>query len=162
MQTIRLPLLLLGCLAVTSGLAAADQPAAPTPPAAAAPAATVAEPVLELPKIQVTTQRIKKIDKEITRLDKLITRERAKVKSTELDRTLNNEKLAKAAAIFGGNSSEHLSAVAASRVALLENERDILEAMKRPATLEEFKMMEQELDQLRTTRRNLDDAAKQR
>lgn len=115
-----------------------------------------------LPKIEVTASRIKKIDKEIKRLDKLIVRETEKVKSTSLDRTLNNNKLASAAAIFGGNSSEHLSAVAATRVALLENERDVLEAMKRPATLDELAMMEKEIEQLRLTRRNLDDAAKQR
>ena len=65
-------------------------------------------------------------------------------------------------AIFGGNSSAHLSAVAASRVMLLEQERDVLEAMKRPATKDELQMMEAQIEQLRTTRRNLDDAAKQR
>jgi len=79
-----------------------------------------------------------------------------------LDRTLNNASISRAAAIFGGNSSDHLSAVAATRVALLENERDVLEAMKRPATLDELAMMEKELQQLRLTRRNLDDASKQR
>ena len=85
-----------------------------------------------------------------------------RIASTDLDRTLNNEKLSRAAAIFGGNSSEHLSAVAASRVMLLEQERDVLEAMKRPTTLQELAMMEKEVEQLRETRRNLDDAAKQR
>ena len=84
------------------------------------------------------------------------------MKSTDLDRALNNAKLAKAAAIFGGNSSEHLSAIEAYRVVLLENERDVFEAMKRPATVEEFKMMEAQIQQIRITRRDLDDAAKQR
>ncbi len=135
----------------------ADKAAAPMKPAA-----PPADPTLELPKIQVTAQRAKKIDKEIARLDKLIVRAQAKVQSTDLDKALNNEKLAKAAMIFGGNSAEHLSAVEASRVMLLEQERDVLEAMKRPATLDELKMMEAEVEQLRTTRRNLDDAAKQR
>ncbi len=146
------------CLLATVAVAADDKPAGP-PPAAKPPAA---DPVLELPKIQVTAQRAKQIDKEIKRVDKLIERERARVKSTDLDRTLNNEKVARAAMIFGGNSAEHLSAVAASRVYLLEQERAVLEAMKRPATLDEFRMMEAEIEQLRLTRRNLDDAAKQR
>lgn len=148
------------CLALSlaTALAAADQPAAAAPKSVLPDAA----PVLELPKIQVTAQRSKQIDKEIKRVDKLITREKARVKSTDLDRTLNNDKLSKAAAIFGGNSSEHLSAVAASRVYLLEQERAVLEAMKRPATSAEFKMMEAEVEQIRVSRRDLDDAAKQR
>jgi hypothetical protein len=153
------------CLVAGAGLYAADEKTAapPTPPSAVkntqppAPAE-----VLELPKIQVTAQRVKSIDKDIKRLDKMIAREKNKVKSSELDRALNNASVSRAAAIFGGNSAEHLSAVAASRVALLENERDVLEAMKRPTTLDELAMMEKEIEQLRETRRNLDDATKQR
>ncbi|MEJ1971496.1 MAG: hypothetical protein WDM96_02975 [Lacunisphaera sp.] len=160
-------------LATVPSLLAAGDPApapAPTPPPTAtlatkpapATAPAAAPDVLALPKMQVTAERAKKIDKEIKRLDKMIAREKAKVKSTDLDKALNNEKVAKAAAIFGGNSADYLSAVAANRVALLEQERDVLEAMKRPTTLDELKMMETEIQQLRTTRRDLDDAAKQR
>lgn len=154
-------LLLTLCLATGPGLVAADEKA-PLPLAQGDAKPAAPTEVLTLPKIQVTAQRIKKLDKEIKRLDRMIERETQKVKSSQLDRTLNNEKLSRTAAIFGGNSSEHLSAVAATRVALLENERDVLEAMKRPATLEELTMMEKEIEQLRLTRRNLDDAAKQR
>jgi hypothetical protein len=124
--------------------------------------AAATEPVLELPKLQVTAQRAKEIDRELKRLDKLIAREKKKIRATDLDRTLNNDKLARAAAIFGGNSAEHLSAVAASRVLLMEQERMVLEAMKRPATIEERRMMDAEVRQLRLTRRNLDDPAAQR
>ena len=151
-----LPLL---CLTLGPGLFAADDKAAPAPVTATKPAA---EAPIELPTMQVTSQRVKSIDKEIKRLDKLIVRERNKIKSTDLDKALNNEKVAHAAAIFGGNSADHMSAVAASRVMLLEQERDVLEAMKRPATLDEFKMMEAQVEEIRTTRRNLDDAVKQR
>jgi hypothetical protein len=156
-------LLLTLCLAFGGGLHAAEEkaPVGPAPAVKDAKPAAPAE-VLELPKIQVTAQRIKAIDKDIKRLDKMIAREKNKVRSSELDRTLNSEKLSHAAAIFGGNSSDHLSAVAATRVALLENERDVLEAMKRPTTLDELAMMEKEIEQLRESRRNLDDAAKQR
>ena len=152
------------CLTTGAGLLAAEEKApAPPPPAAAKDTKPVTPTeVLELPKIQVTAQRIKAIDKDIKRLDKMIAREKNKVKSSELDKTLNSEKLSHAAAIFGGNSSDHLAAVAATRVALLENERDVMEAMKRPTTLDELAMMEKEIEQLRETRRNLDDAAKQR
>ncbi len=155
-------LLILSLLAGTSLFAAEEKAHATSPPAPLAAKPAAPAEVLELPKIQVTAQRIKSIDKDIKRLDKMIAREKAKVKSSELDKTLNNASLSHAAAILGGNSADHLSAVAATRVALLENERDVLEAMKRPTTLDELAMMEKEIEQLRETRRNLDDAAKQR
>ena len=160
-------LLLSLCVAIGPGLFAANE----TTPAkdGAKPADTskpadvvVSGPVVELPIIQVRQDRIRKLDKEIGKIDKLIVREKAKVKSSDLDRALNNPQLAHAAAIFGGNSADHLSAVAASRVSLLEAERAVLEDMKRPGTATALAQLETELDQLRTTRRNLDDAAKQR
>ena len=151
------PLLVLPFLLAPALFAAEPKPAAPAP----AKSALADAPPLELPKIQVTGQRIKSIDKDIKRLDKMIAREKAKVKSSELDKTLNNASLTHAAAIFGGNSADHLSAVAATRVALLENERDVMEAMKRPTTLDELAMMEKEIEQLRETRRNLDAARHQ-
>ena len=144
------------CLAGSAGLAAAEPAKPATPPPAPK------EEVMVLPKLEVTAQRAKEIDRELKRVDKMIARERKKIKSTDLDKTLNNEKLSRAAALFGGNSAEHLSAVAASRVMLLEQERMVLEAMKRPATIEERKMMAAEIEQLRITRRNLDDPAAQR
>lgn len=144
------------CLLTCPALFGADTPAP-------APAAKAAAPdTLVLPKLEVTASRAKKIDKDIKRVDKMIAREKAKVKSTDLDKALNNQKLAAAAAVFGGNSAAHLSAVAASRVMLLEQERMVLEAMKRPATLAERDMMEAEIEQLRVTRRNLDDHSMQR
>ena len=153
-------LLILLCLTIGPGLFAAAEQAPAT--VMAKPADQSASEVLALPKMEVTAQRVKKIDKQIKRLDKLIAREEKKVKSSDLDKALNHDKLVRAAAIFGGNTSDHLSAIAATRVALLENERDVLEAMKRPTTLAELAMMEKEIEQLRETRRNLDDAAKQR
>ena len=164
----RLLLLALSLAVAPASFAADDKAPAPAPTAplatkpAAAPAPAASPDVLALPKMEVTAERAKKIDKEIKRVDKLIAREKAKVKPTDLDKVLNNDKVAHAAAIFGGNSADYLSAVAANRVGLLQEERDVLEAMKRPATIDELKMMEAEIEQLRTTRRDLDDAAKQR
>lgn len=128
----------------------------------AQPTGRKGDPVFVMPKFEVHHQRTRWLNREIARIDKLIGREKRKVKSSDLDRALNNEKLVRAAALFGGNSAEHLSAVAATRVALLENEREILEAMKRPATLEEMGMFEEQIKQLRLLRRDLDDASKQR
>ncbi len=149
--------------APTAPTPAADAPAVETKAAPAAPAAKKAgEEVFVMPKFEVRRDRVRWLDREIKRIDKMIARERAKVKSTDLDRALNNDKLVRAAAIFGGNTADHLSAVAATRVNILENEREILEAMKRPATLEEMAMFEEQIAQLRLLRRDLDDAAKQR
>lgn len=149
-------LLILGISFGSSLWAAGDSTSAGTSPATH----LSPEPAIELPTIQVTKTRVHEIDVTITKLDKLIAREKKKVKSSELDKALNNPKLARSAAIFGGNSAEHLSAVAASRVSLLETERAVLEAMKRPATLQGLAMLEAELEQLRTTRRNLDNATR--
>ena len=150
-----LALVAVGC----ASLLRADEPAKPPAPPGAK--AANQEPIV-LPTIQVTAGRIREIDKAIGRLDKQIAREKKKVKSTELDRALNNRKVATTAAIFGGNSADHLSAVAATRVSLMETERAVLEAMKRPVTEAALSALETELEQLRITRRNLDDAAKQR
>ena len=149
-------LLVLGISLGSSLWADDDSTAAGTP--SATPLSP--EPAIELPTIQVTKTRVHEIDVTITKLDKLIAREKKKVKSSELDKALNNPKLAQTAAIFGGNSAAHLSAVAASRVSLLETERAVLEAMKRPSTLQGLAMLEAELEQLRTTRRNLDNATR--
>lgn len=165
-MTIRL---LLALTLATAALHAAEPAATATPPAPKAaeskPAATAKKAgaeVFVMPKFEIHGDRIRWLDREIKRTDKMIAREKAKVKSTDLDRALNNDKLVRAAAIFGGNTADHLSAVAATRVGILENERDILEAMKRPATLEEMAMFEEQIRQLRLLRRDLDDAAKQR
>ena len=93
--------------------------------------------------------------------DKQIAREKKKLKSTTLDKSLNSDKVSNAAAIFGGNSASRMVAVAASRVNLLESERDLLERLKFPRTAEDQALIEKELVNLRTTRRNLDDAATQ-
>lgn len=153
-----LPFLL--CLAAGPGLFGADEKPAQAASETKPPA--TADGVLVLPKLEVSRPRIKQIDKELKRLDKMIAREKEKVKSTQLDRALNNSQVSRAAALFGGNSAEHLSAVAATRLALMENERIVLEAMKRPATLEERALMDAEIEQLRLTRRNLDDHSLQR
>lgn len=146
-------------LGLTLTASAADQPATKPAPAkeTAKPAPlTTDDPVLALPKIEVTSTRLRQIDVELIKIDKQIAREKKNVKSTEVDKALNNEKVTKVAAIFGGNSAKHLSAVAATRVELLEAERSILEAMKLPTNRVEMEAMTKELEELRTARRNLD------
>lgn len=131
-------------------------------PAPSAEATPADQAVLALPKVEVTSARIKQIDNEIKKIEKQIAREKKKLKSTDLDKSLNSDKASGAAAIFGGNSASHMVAVAASRVNLLESERNLLERLKFPRTEEDQTLIERELVSLRTTRRNLDDATKQR
>lgn len=161
---------------LTPALLAAAEPTKPAEPAKAPhpaakpaePAAKPAEPapgdkeVLALPKVEVTSARVKAIDAELKKIDKQIAREKRNLKSTNLDQTLNSDKASKAAAIFGGNSASHMVAVAATRVSLLESERAMLERLKFPRTEEDQALIEKEIQNLRETRRNLDDAAKQR
>ena len=157
---------------LTPVLLVAAEPAKPAEPAAkTAPAAPAAKPgettpadkeVLALPKVEVTSARIKAIDAELKKIDRQIAREKRNLKSTNLDQTLNSDKASKAAAIFGGNSASHMVAVAATRVNLLESERAMLERLKFPRTEEDQALIEKEIENLRETRRNLDNAAKQR
>lgn len=163
----RAALLLTASLAVSLPAAEATrpEPAQPAPAKEPAPAAETTpadKEVLALPKVEVTSARVKQIDNELKKIDKQIAREKKKLKSTDLDKSLNSDKVSTAAAIFGGNSASHMAAVAASRVNLLESERNLLERLKFPRTEEDQAMIEKELVNLRTTRRNLDDAAKQR
>ncbi len=164
-RLLRLALLLVAPLLI---LTAAEPTPAPAPEKKPTEAAKVTEPttadkeVLALPKVEVTSARVKAIDAELKKIDKQIAREKKNLKSTNLDKSLNSDKAAKAATIFGGNSASHMVAVAATRVNLLESERAMLERLKFPRTEEDQALIEKEIENLRTTRRNLDDAAKQR
>jgi hypothetical protein len=167
----RLPRLALLCICPVLFLAAAETAPAPAKnppeaPKAAQPAPPSPTPtdkeVIALPKVEVTSARVKAIDAELKKIDKQIAREKKNLKSTNLDESINGDKVTKAAAIFGGNSASHMVAVAATRVNLLESERAMLERLKFPRTEEDRALIEKEIENLRTTRRNLDDAVKQR
>lgn len=134
----------------------------PAEPAKAAEPTPADKEVLALPKVEVTSARIKAIDAELKKIDKQIAREKRNLKSTNLDKALNSDKATKAAAILGGNSASHMVAVAATRVNLLESERAMLERLKFPRTEEDKALIEREIENLRKTRRELDDATKQR
>lgn len=164
-------LLGVGLIAGPMNLGAAETPAKPgpppaeppvaavkaTPPATASPAAPVTGPeVFELPKIEITATRLKELDRAIKKLDKAIAREKKNMKASELDKVLNNAKLAEAAAIFGGNSSAYLESVAATRVRYMEAERGLLSDMKEPRSLDDMAILQKELDQIHTMQRELD------
>ena len=125
-----------------------------TPPAAKPE--TPSEPPTVLPRIEVRRERITEIDQQLAKQEKEIAREQQNIKATEADKTLNNVKVAKPLAIFGGESAQFRQHVASERVELLEAERDILEAMKHVKTKDEKKELQKQLDELRAMRRELD------
>lgn len=134
---------------------------------AAEPAPTLAAtvpvgPTIDLPTVKVQEKRVKTIDAELKKIDRQIAREKKLLQSSTLDKSLNSDKLSHAAALFGGNSASHMAAVAATRVGLLEQERMLLERLKFPRTEEDQALIEKELENNRTTRRNLDNVPAQR
>ena len=134
----------------------AGTPAAATitpPPAAQAPATM-------LPKVQVNKSRITNLDIEINEQDKAIAREKVNTKPTKLDESLNNSAVSKTLAIFGGSSSDERSSIAKERVSIMEEEKELLEAMKLTKTKEEKAELQRELDDLRATRRELEQGQK--
>lgn len=132
-----------------------EAPAQPIP-APANKTATGKDPATVLPKVEVKKERLTILDVEIAKQEEAIARERKNVKTTEADLALNDMKVAKPLAIFGGESAQFRKRVAAERVELMEAEKDILEAMKRARTREEKAELQKQLDELRTARRELD------
>jgi len=150
--------------AVAATAAKSDKPEPPapaTPPPATPPtpkdnAKTAAEPAAVLPKVEVNKSRITELDVQIQRQEQDIAREKEHAKPTELDKALNNAEVSHALRIFGGESSQQRETVASERVRLMEDERDILEAMKLAKTKEEKKKLQSQLDELRAYRRDLE------
>ena len=112
--------------------------------------------ITTLPEIEVRQTRIYDIDIKIRKLNREIAREQKKVKPTDADAALNNPKASRILSVFGGKSAEQRSAMAAERVYLMEQERELLELMKLPMTAAKLTELEQQADALRSVRRNLD------
>lgn len=147
--------------AKAAAAAAAAAPTATAPKDAVAPAEkTKEEPAVLMEKVEVTNSRITEIDRKLHEKDVEIASEKERAKPTKLDETLNNPTLSKGLAIFGGASSEQRSAMAKERVSLMEDEREILEAMKAARTDAEKAELQDMLDEIKTMRRELDRAPK--
>jgi len=142
-------------------------PSAPTTPPPAEPekqpeppkesiAATKQQPATVLPKVEVKKGRITVLDQMLAKQDEDIAREKKNTKSNEVDLALNDSKIAKPLAIFGGDSAQFRKRVASERVELMEAEKDVMEAMARAKTKKERDELQKQLDELRTMRRELD------
>ncbi len=158
----------------TTTAAKSDKPATttpPPPPTAEAPkdakekesssakesvAKTAQQPATVLPKVEVKKGRITVLDQMLAKQDEEIAREKKNTKSSEVDLALNDSKIAKPLAIFGGDSAQFRKRVASERVELMEAEKDVMEAMARVKTKKERDDLQKQLDELRAMRRELD------
>jgi len=124
-------------------------PAKPAPPGAK-------ETPTVLPKVEVKKGRITELDQKLAKQEQDIARERKNLKASEVDTALNDSKMAKPLAIFGGESSQFRQRVASERVELMEAEKEILEAMRHAKTKEEKKELQKQLDEIKAVRRDLE------
>lgn len=109
-----------------------------------------------LPEVQVRKDRITELDQQLAKQNKEIAREKQNTKPTPLDESLNSPKLSKIFGIFGGQSSEDRSNIARERVAMMEEERDMIEAIAQAETPEEKAVLQKTLDSMRAMRRELE------
>jgi hypothetical protein len=143
-----------------------DAAAKKNPPPAPAPASTGAatkseaqkQPANVLPQLEVKKSRITEADVQVAKTNREIAREKQNTKPTELDKALNDSKIAKPLAMFGGESTQFRKQVSKQRIALMEDEKDLIEAIAQAKTKEEKAELQKELDALRAERRELERA----
>jgi hypothetical protein len=126
-------------------------PGAPVP----APVTAPEEPNV-LPKVEVKKGRITELDRQLEKQNQEIAREKKNTKPTPLDETLNGSKVSTALAIFGGQSSDDRSAIAKERVSMMEEERDMIEAIAQATSKKEKEELQKTLDSMREMRRELE------
>lgn len=148
--------------ATTPDMAATPTPATPTKDGVDAnkKKSTKTEPPAPpptiMPQVDVRGSRITELDQQVAKQEREIAREKENTKPTEVDRALNDSKVAKFLSIFGGESAGHRAGVAQERVNLMEAEKDLLEAMKTARTKEEKAALQKQLDELKAYRRELE------
>jgi hypothetical protein len=144
----------------------AEPEPAPTPapkPAAESAKPTTAkdaakQPATVMPKVEVKRDRITVLDQKLAKQEEDIAREKKNTQPSEVDLALNDSKIAKPLAIFGGESAQFRKRVSSERVELMEAEKDLIEAIARAKTKKEKEELQKQLDELRTVRRELEKA----
>jgi hypothetical protein len=140
-----------------------ETPAAPAPEKSAEKKATAAansqaaaQPAAVLPKVEVKKARITVLDVQLAEQQKEIAREQKLTKPTELDKALNDSKVAKSLSILGGQSADYRAGIAQERVSMMKEESDLIEAIAHAKTKEERAGLQKQLDELRAYRRDLE------
>ncbi len=138
---------------------AANSPdAAPAARPAPAPGvALTADQTVKLPVFPVSASRLREIDLRIKKLTKQIEREKTALEKSSLDDTLNDEKISKTAALFGGKSTTQRDSVTAVRIESLEKELDLLDKLRTPLTQGDRALIEKLIEDQLAYRRGLDD-----
>jgi hypothetical protein len=108
--------------------------------------------------VDVRKDRITELDRQLEKQNKEIAREKKNTKPTPLDETLNGPKVSKALALFGGQSSDDRSSIAKERVAMMEEEREMIEAIDQATTKEEKEELQKTLDSMKAMRREFEQA----
>lgn len=134
----------------------AEQPEDKSAASAAANAQAAAEPASVLSKVEVKKPRITVLDVQLQQQEKEIAREQKNTKPTELDKALNDSKVANALSILGGQSADYRANLAKERVSLMQDESDLIEAIAHAKTKEERAELQKQLDELRAYRRDLE------
>lgn len=141
-------------------LLATPQPPAPSDSKTDAKAEAQKQPATVMPKVEVRKDRITKLDQQLAKQNQEIAREKKNTKPTEMDKALNDEKIARPLAIFGGESTQYRKQVANQRVSLMEDEKDLMEAIAQAKTKAEKAELQKQLDALRAERRELERASR--
>jgi hypothetical protein len=115
------------------------------------------DPVTLMEEVVVSNSRVTALDVQVRKLDKKIKRAKKKLKPSELDETLNSDKIPAALLIFGGKTAGQRKSVAAERVNLMEAERDIIEALKHVRTKKDEDELNTQLHAFQTMQRQLDE-----
>jgi len=156
---------------------AAEAAAHPAPPAPAAPAGTTetnaknpvsaeeaakakAQDPTVLDPVEVRKRKMTEFEQQTRDQEAAMIREKKNTTPTEMDKALNDSKISKALAIFGGHSGEQRAAVASERVKLMEDEKDLIEAINYAKTKEEKQALRKQLDEMRKVRRELEKSLK--
>jgi hypothetical protein len=123
-----------------------------------APAAGAAPPPVMMPQVEVRQGRITELDQQLAKQDQAIARERKNITATETDTAMNDLKIARPLAIFGGESTQFRQRVAIERVELMEAEKDLMEAIARAGTKAEKDELQKQLNEMKAMRRDLERA----
>ena len=109
-----------------------------------------------LPKVEVKKGRITVLDQQLAQQDEAIAREKKNLKASEVDLALNDSKIARPLAVFGGDSAQFRKRVASERIELMEAEKDLMTAIAQAKSKQEKEDLQKQLQALRTMRRELD------
>ena len=114
------------------------------------------EPAQFLPKYEIKQMPINELDLKLAKEDREIAQEKKNAEPTPLDDTLNGKKVSHWFSFLGGQSSDQRASVANERVYIMEQEKDLIEAIADAQTKDEKAELEKALADLRKTRRELE------